>query len=284
MPQPRSACALSGCERPALLRRVRWLDRIERRLDWLHFPGLFKYLTFLGVIAYALQWPNRNMVAMLDFDRAKILSGEVWRLFTFLLVPMGMRAFSPLGVFFLFFAVQIAFMVSDSLEEAWGTTRTTLYILVGWMGLLISQFVFVPFSLASGLLLYSSMFFAFATLYPRVELMLFFILPVQVRILAWLQAIVLLLMILTSPSALVLVFPAMLPYLLWVLPDFIHGRKSLVKAAHRRRKFQVASGPESQAFHRCEACGRTERDSDELQFYTLPDGKEYCQEHLPPQT
>ena len=253
-------------------------------MEWLHFPGLFKYLTFLGVIAYACQWARPGIALLLDFDRSKILSGEVWRVFTFLFAPMGMRSFSALGVFFLFFAVQIAFMISDSLEQAWGTTRTTLYILVGWLGLIIAHFAFAPYSLASGLLFAASMFFAFATLFPRVELMLFFIIPVQVRILAWIAAVILGLMVLTNPSSLVLVFPAMLPYLLWVLPDVIHSRKSLVKAAHRRRKFEVASRPESQAFHRCETCGRTERDPGDLEFYTLPDGKEYCQEHLPPQT
>jgi len=252
-------------------------------LEWLHFPGLFKYLTFLGVIAYACQWARPDIALLLDFDREKILAGEVWRVFTFLFAPMGLQSFSPVGVFFLFFAVQIAFMISDSLEEAWGTTRSTLYILVGWLGLIIAQFVFAPYSLASGLLFSSSMFFAFATLYPRVELMLFFILPVQVRILGWISAVILAMTVLRNPASLVLVFPAMLPYLLWVLPDVIHSRKSLVKAAHRRRKFQVASGPESQAFHRCDTCGRTERDSHDLEFYTLPDGKEYCQEHLPPQ-
>jgi hypothetical protein len=269
---------------PGFASRVRWLDRIEQRLDWLHFPGLFKYLTFLGVIAYACQWARPDIALLLDFDREKILAGEVWRVFTFLFVPMGMRSFSAWGVFILFFAVQLAFMISDSLEEAWGTTRTTLYILVGWLGLIIAQFVFAPYSLASGLLLSTSMFFAFATLYPRVELMLFFIIPVQVRILAWISAAILGLTVVTNPWSLVLVFPAMLPYLLWVLPDVIHGRKSLVKAAHRRRKFQTASVPEALAFHRCETCGRTERDSEDLQFFTLPDGKEYCQEHLPPQT
>jgi hypothetical protein len=266
-----------------LLRRVRWLDWIERRLEGVHFQGLFKYLTFLGVIAYACQWARPEIGLLLDFDRAKILSGEVWRVFTFLFAPMGMQKFSPFGVLFLFFAVQISFLISDSLEEAWGTSRLTLYILVAWIGLVIAQFVFDPNLLGSGSMLYTSLFLAFATLFPRVEFSFFFLFPVQVRIFGWITGVLLLLNAITNPASLILTVPAMLPYLLWVLPDVIHGRKSLVKAAHRRRKFQVASRPESQAFHRCETCGRTERDADDLEFYTLPDGKEFCKEHLPPQ-
>ncbi|MCW1884313.1 hypothetical protein OKA04_06190 [Luteolibacter flavescens] len=262
---------------------MRWLDKIERRFDWLHFPGLFKYLTFLGVIAYACQWTRPDFAAMLDFDRAKILSGEVWRVFTFLFAPMGMQRFTPIGVLFLFFAVRISFLISDSLEEAWGSTRLTLYILTAWVGLAVSQFIFDPGLLASGSMLYISLFLAFATLFPRVEFALFFLIPVQVRILGWITGILMLLNVFRDPSNLAITVPTLLPYLLWVLPDVIHGRKSLVKAAERRRKFQVASRVDSQAFHRCETCGRTERDSGDLEFYTLPDGKEYCSEHLPPQ-
>ncbi|HEY1123050.1 MAG TPA: hypothetical protein VGE67_15665, partial [Haloferula sp.] len=220
---------------------MRWLDWIERRLEWLHFPGLFKYLTFLGVIAYACQWARPEIGMMLDFDREKILSGEVWRVFTFLFAPMGSRGFGPVSVFFLFFAVQISFLISDSLEEAWGTTRLTLYILVAWIGLAVAQFVFDPGVPLSGSLLYTSLFLAFATLFPRVEFSMFFLFPVQVRILGWISAVLLLLNAVTKPASLILTVPAMIPYLLWVLPDVIHGRKSLVAASHRRRKFQTAS-------------------------------------------
>jgi hypothetical protein len=266
-----------------LLRGVQWLDRIERRLDWLHFPGLFKYLTFLGVIAFACRWARPDIAVLLDFDRDKILSGEVWRVFTFLFSPAGTGTPPAWSILLLFFVVQISFLISDSLESAWGATRLTLYILVAWLGLVAAQFVFDPGVRGAGTLLYTSLFLAFATLFPRVEFALFMVLPVQVRILGWISAVLLVLNGATNPASLVVSLPAVLPYFLWVLPDALHGRKSLVDAAKRRREFSVASRPEIQAFHRCESCGRTERDSADLQFFTLPDGKEFCEEHLPPQ-
>lgn len=261
---------------------MRWLERIEPYFDWLHFQGLFKYLTFIGVIAFACQWARPDVAMLLDFDREKILSGEVWRVVTFIFVELGGWSYTPFGVLFLFFAVQISFLISDSLESVWGSTRTTLYILTAWIGLVVTQFL-VPVSWpASGMLLYTSLFFAFATLFPRVEFSLFFLIPVQVRILAWIAGILLAYKA-VKYGAWALLVPTMLPYALWVLPNVIHGRKSLVKAAQRRRKFQIASRPETQAFHRCETCGRTERDPGDLEFFTLPDGKEYCHEHLPQQ-
>ncbi|TAE75793.1 MAG: hypothetical protein EAZ65_09375 [Verrucomicrobia bacterium] len=260
-----------------------WLYRLEQRLGWLQFQGLFKYLTFLGVIAYACQWIRPDIGLILDFDRDAILSGEVWRLFTFLFAPMGMRSFSPFGVLFLFCAVQISFLISDSLEAAWGVARSTLYILAASLALAASQFIFDVGMSAAGGMLYTSLFLAFATLFPKVEFSFFFLFPVQVRIFGWITGVILLLQGLTRPESLMLTVPALIPYALWVLPEVIHGRRALVRAAGRRRAFQVASAPESQAFHSCEACGRTERDSADLEFFTLPDGREYCGEHLPPQ-
>lgn len=262
---------------------MRWLEKIERRLDWLHFEGLFKYLTFLGVIAYACQWVREDFALMLDFDRQKVMSGEIWRVFTFLFAPMGLERFTPFGVLFLFFAVRISFMISDALEGEWGATRTTLYILTVWIGLIASHFIFDMPSQASGSMLYTSLFLAFATLFPKVEFLMFFLFPVQVRIFGWITGVLLLMNAFFYPPSLMITIPGLIPYALWVLPDVIHGRKTLVKAAQRRREFNISSKPEGTTFHRCETCQRTERDSEDLQFYTLPDGKEYCEDHLPKQ-
>jgi len=270
---------------PGFPAAVRWLDKIEQRMEWLSFPGLFKYLTFLGVIAFACQWARPDIGALLDFDYAGIFQrGEVWRIFTFIFTPMGSSGFSVWSALFLFFAVMISFLISDSLESAWGPTRTTLYILVAWIGMAVAQMIFDPGWKGSGAMLYSTMFFAFATLFPKVEFALFMIIPVQVRFLAILSGVLLALTAFSYPPSLIVILPALLPYFLWVLPDVIHGRKSLVAASSRRRKFVAAQTPESMPFHKCEVCHRTERDSRDLDFFVTADGKEYCSEHLPPQS
>jgi GlpG protein len=50
----------------------------------------------------------------------------------------------------------------------------------------------------------------------------------------------------------------------------------------RRREFRAALAPASDSLHRCRACGRTERTNPELEFRVSgQDGEEYCAEHLP---
>ncbi len=267
---------------------MRWLENLERKMDWLHFQGLFKVLAFLGAIAYACKWAEPAIVHKLAFDKGAILDGEVWRIFTFVLTPTASQGFSAPGALFVIIGVMLSFMISDSLESVWGSTRTTLYILTGWICLAVAQFVFdLPHyysPVSAGLMLYSSVFFAFATHFPKVELSLFFLIPVEVRILAWISGVLLLVNAFLHPFSLLIVGPGMIPYLLWVLPGVVRSRKTLVKAAGRRRQFTIAKGSAAEPFHVCEVCRRTEHDPADLEFFVLPDGKEYCSEHLPPQS
>ncbi|MBK1828947.1 hypothetical protein [Haloferula rosea] len=260
---------------------MRWLDRLEDRLHWLAFPGLFKYLALTGVVVTVAYWLNPGIEEALRFDRDLILQGEVWRLFGFALAPTGLFGFGGLGVLFLYFATMIAFLVNDSLEEVWGPTRTTLYLLVTIIGLVIGQFILGKSFPSTGFYLYNAMFLAFATHFPTYEFRLFLILPVQVRWLAWLSLALMVYSVLALPIMILLVLPTLLPYAIWVLPDFIRNRKGLAQAAARRRKFASVSVSQGDAFHRCTVCKRTEKDDDELEFRTYPDGTEYCVDHLP---
>jgi len=260
---------------------MRWLEKLEARLHWLAVPGLFKWLTLLGVIVFAWQWVDPAVPLRIAFDRDRILSGEFWRLFSFAFSPAGNLPFSVLGVVFLFFATMIAFLISDSLEEVWGPTRTSLYLITAWAGLVVGQFILDPPPLPNGGMIYTSMFLAFATLFPTYEFRLFFIIPIQVRWLGWLAFGWMILQVLLAPIMICIVLPVLIPYGLWVLPSFLRERKALADSAVRRRRFNSAQASEAEPFHRCASCGRTEHDDPDLEFRTFPDGTEYCLEHLP---
>lgn len=259
---------------------MRWLDCLEDRLHWLGFPGFFKYLALTGVVVTASFWLNPGIEEALRFDRDLILKGEVWRLFGFALAPMGLFGFGAFGILFLYFATMIAFLVNDSLEEVWGPTRTTLYLLATIFGLVGGQFMLGQSLPSTGFHLYNAMFLAFATYFPSYEFRLLLILPVQVRWLAWLSLGLMVFSVISQPLMIWLVFPTLLPYAIWVLPGFVKNRKSLAEATVRRRKFEAASAPD-EAFHRCAVCNCTERDGDHFEFRTYPDGTEYCTECLP---
>ncbi len=257
------------------------IDRLERRLGGLSFPGFLRYYAILHALVYVLQLVRPDIGMLLEFDRARIFSGEVWRVVTFLFSSSGFAGMGLLGALFFYFMVMIAFMMSDALEGAWGVFRTTLFYYCGILGLIIANFLFPGAMPGSGFLLYGSAFFAFATLFPRVEFLMFFILPVQVRFLAWIQAAFLVLGVMGDLRMLPFFLLGYANYLVWAGIPALRGKAQLMESAQRRRKFNAAKEPEHAAFYTCAVCGRTDVSDPELEFRVGSDGREYCADHLP---
>jgi hypothetical protein len=230
---------------------------------------------------YVLQMVRSDIGMLLEFDRARILSGEVWRVVTFLFSSSGFAGMGLMGAVFFYFMVMIAFMMSDALEGAWGVLRTSLFYYCGILGLIVANFLLPGAMEGSGFLLYGASFFAFATLFPRVEFLMFFILPVQIRFLAWIQAGVLVLGILNSWILLPFYILCYANYLIWAGIPALRGTASVIESAKRRRRFNEAKEPEEESFHVCSVCGRTDASDPHLEFRVGSNGREYCDEHLP---
>lgn len=231
-------------------------------------------------MVYLLQIVSPNIGDILEFDRSKILAGEVWRAVTFLFASSGMSGFSAIGALFLFCMASIAFMMSDTLEATWGVFRTSVFYYVGYIGLIIANFLYITPLFGSGFFIYMAAFLAFATLFPKVEFRIFFIIPVQIRWLAILYALFLLLEVSRTPSYFGYLALCYANYLLWAGIPALRGQARVVKAAQRRRRFQKDSYMDEGAFHRCADCDRTDLSDPQLEFRMAIDGKEYCTEHL----
>ncbi len=258
------------------------IDGLERRVGWLSFPGFLRYYALLHGLVYLLQMFRPDIGALLEFDRGRILAGEVWRVVTFLFSSSGFAGIGALGILFFFFMVMIAFMMNDALEEAWGVFRTTLFHYCGVLGLVMANFLLPGVMPGSGFLIYGTSFFAFATLYPKVEFLVLFILPVQVRFLAMIQAALMLLGAVGQWLLLPFFLLGCANYVLFAGIPALRGQLQAMESGQRRRIFHAASKKEeSHSFHHCVRCDRTELTHPELEFRVGPDGREYCQDHLP---
>lgn len=160
------------------MRPREWMDRLERRLgDWaLPDPALF--LVGMNAAVWALSLVKPGFPLALELDPARVLSGEVWRLATFLFIPPLM------GPLWMIFWLLLFYAYAQALENEWGEFRFCLYYGIGAAATAAASVLLgaglsnVPLNL--------SLFLAFADLYPDVELLLFFVIPVKVRWLAWL--------------------------------------------------------------------------------------------------
>lgn len=157
----------------------KWLRKLERRLGWLAVPNIAILLVTLQAMGFLFVlmdpvWHDR--LALLPW---RVTEGEVWRLLTFLALPLTLH---PL---FMIFALLFLYFIVTSIESEWGAFRTTLYVLV-------SLFVTIVFSLATGYPVTqarhfeSSLFLAAAALYPEMEIRLYFAVPVKLKWLGWL--------------------------------------------------------------------------------------------------
>ena len=254
--------------------------QLERRWGWISFPGFLRYYALMHALVYVLQMVRPDIGALLEFDRARILSGEVWRVVTFLFSSSGFGGAGMIGMLFLFFMVMIAFMMSEALEGAWGVFKASLFYYCGVAGLIVANFVFPNAMEGSGFLLYGASFLAFATLFPRYEFLLFFFLPVQVRFLAMIQGGVMLLGVLGNWLLLPFFLLGCANYLIFAGIPALRGTAQIIESKQRRKRFNAAKEAEDEAFHSCASCDRTDVTDPQLEFRVDKDGREYCVEHL----
>ncbi len=258
-----------------------FFDRLERRAGWLAFPGFLRFYALFHVLVFVLQYIRPDLPEVLAFDRSKIMAGEVWRIATMFFAnsQFGGRGF--IGILFLAFMVGFVFMVSDGLESAWGCFKASLFYYTGIVLALAANFLFsVPMSL-SGLALYSSAFLAFATLFPKTEILFMMIIPVQVRLLALLLVVSLLAYVIGEPRSLPFFILSLMNYTLWAGIPTLRGTALVIESAQRRQRFSARKLPASNAFHTCGICKRTELSDPALEFRIGSDGNEYCSDHLP---
>lgn len=223
----------------------------------------------------------------------RVLRGEIWRLVTFVFIP---SASTPLSLLlFLYFY----YFIGSTLEREWGAGRFTIYYLMGMLltalyGLIASILGGRDIPVNAGYL-NLSMFFAFATLYPEHQVLLFFIIPIKMKWLAVVDAAYFVIGIvqgLTSGMGLMSLLPlvALLNYFIFcgdalvnqVVPGNIRQKKKTVdfKREVRRMQYESKTKPYTR---KCEVCGRTDADFPELEFRYCSRCEGYhcfCQDHI----
>lgn len=154
-----------------------WLDRLEKALGEWALPDPAMYLVGMNAAVWVLSLIKPEFPLRLALEPELVLSGEVWRLVTFLFIP------PPLSPLWMVFWLLMFYSFAQALETEWGEFKFAVYYAIG-----AAATVAVSAALGTGLSslpLNTSLFLAFARLFPEVELYIFFVLPVKVRWLSW---------------------------------------------------------------------------------------------------
>ena len=257
---------------------MKYLERFNRgvrRFLYNHpnfgIPRLMLYLIIGNALVYLFTMMDRTgMLAWyLCLAPDRLLKGEIWRLVTFVFVPNTGR------LIFLVIELYFYYLIGSTLERAWGVGKFTVYYLCGMAitvvyGILASLITGRSLAL-TGSYLSLSMFFVYATLWPDNQVLLFFFIPVKVKWLAWFEAAVFLLTMITGRTLLPLV--GLANYFLFCGTSLLASLKffrmrNRGQARQFRRNVKRAENRQDGRTYtrKCAVCGRTDTDYPELEF------------------
>ena len=276
---------------------MNWLDKLERKFGRYAIPNLTVYLLVAYVIGFGIVWIMPDLVGYITLEPALILRGQVWRLITWILVPPTTNLVS------LLFLVLLYYSLGTALEHTWGSFRYNVYIFSGLIFTVLAEFgLYVFFLIRYGVEMQLSMigmvstnyitmsiFLAFAAIYPDMEVMLYFILPIKMK---WMALVYVVMAAYYFVRGGLMTRVAIGASLLNFVIFFLSSRNAKQfgpRERARKAKFRRQSDPHvnmrytNGAKHRCAVCGRTELDDPclEFRFCSKCNGNyEYCQDHL----
>ena len=169
-----------------------WLNRLERRLYKYNIPPFVRYIVFAMAGVFVLDLflsmttaytTHIILIDYLTLDISAVLHGQIWRLVTWLVVPQQS------SLLWMALSLYFYYMIGTALENRWGVRRFLIYCVIGALANIIGAFVshlLTGHGAGTNIYLYYSMFIAFAALYPDMQFMLFFCIPIKAK---WLAAI-----------------------------------------------------------------------------------------------
>lgn len=254
---------------------LKWLNKLERKYGRYAISGLMKYIVAANLAVFLLEVINPGLEANLMLIPQAVMAGQVWRLVTFILIPPATSAF------WILFTLYFYYIIGMGLEQAWGSFKFNIYYLVGMIATIIVSLI--GGSPATGVFINLTLFLAFASIYPNHEVLLFFILPVKVKYLGILNAVLLAQQFIMGGVGIKLMILASLAnYFIFFGKDFIELFKTKKKVKRNKEKFKVIE-MKDYVRHRCTVCGITERDDPNMEFRycsKCSGHKEYCMNHL----
>ena len=279
------------------------LNKLERKFGKYAIPHLIVYLIGGYALGYLFEiggmLTNVNFIGFMTLEPYYIIHGfQFWRLITWVMIPPSS------GIFFVLIMMLFYYQLGTVLEQTWGTFRFNVYMFGGIIATVIGAFVLyfiygllgVPHVVGIGnyfttYYINMSIFLAFAVCYPNMEVRLYFLIPIKMKWMAVVYAVLVLFDVVRSGwGGRVAIICSLLNFVVFYLATRNYGRVS-PKEFQRKQAYRKATRQEPRhdrsgqpiARHKCAICGRTELTNPELEFRFCSKcngNYEYCQDHL----
>lgn len=286
-------------------------NKLERKYGKYAIRDLTVKLMIVYAVGYGicLFGSNANPTFVTDyitFDPYMIFHGQIWRLVSWILIPLQDN--------FLLYAVSIFFFylpIGRMMENVWGSFKYNMYLLLGLLSTIIAGFL-----LYFGYMIYAStalsgneldmvcqyigylvgtftipyyvtmsIFFAYAATFPDATVLLMFIIPIQMKWLGIAYAAIygysiIKYIIAGNWFGIAIIVASIIPFFIFFFGDRnskLSRNASRYKPSEVKRRTEFKRNVESakkaqrmvapgSAHHKCAVCGRTEIDDPNLEF------------------
>lgn len=183
---------------------MNFLDKMERKYGRYALSHLTMYIIVTYIAGYIIQLAAPIMRQYLTLEPYYILHGQIWRLVSWILIPpSSLDIFTIIMLFFYY-------SIGTSLERAWGDFKYNVYIFSGILMTIIGSFLLYgilyavngyPSLMGTAFSTYYislSIFLGFAISFPDMQVLLYFIIPIKIKWLAYLDVALLAYNMITS--------------------------------------------------------------------------------------
>lgn len=277
--------------------KLKLLNRLERKFGRYAIYNLMYYIIILSVLGIVISYINPSFIQYLTLNPEEILKGQVWRLVSWIIVSNASATGSNL--IFLAIELYLYYYIGKNLEQAWGAFRFNLYYFTGIFMNVLVAFILYAFTKngidvgqywsSLGLQYVNrSLFLAFATLYPDMQLLFMFVIPLKIKYLAYFYLAQVAYEIFGHITRgafgfAVLILTALGNFFIFYFATRNYKKFSPQERKRRNRYQKQIHLVKGSTRHKCTVCGKTELDGDDLEFRFCSkcDGNyEYCMEHL----
>lgn len=284
------------------------MSKFEKKFGKYAIPNLTLVFILSYIVGYIIQLVNDNFFYLLTLNPYYILKGQIWRLFTWVIIPPD--TLNPQTLFFVIMLLYFTYSIGTTMERTLGTYRYNVFMLTGIVVTIIASFLcmgyiylFKPEIFGNSWASYwgyycqgiwtesfntyyltLSVFMAFAATYPEARVLFMFFIPVKVKWMGILDAVLMVYIVIAGDIfSKFVVGASLLNFVIFYLRsrNFSHMKPKEIK---RRTEFkqQVKYNP-GITKHKCAICGRTDEEYPELEFRFCSKcngNYEYCQDHL----
>jgi membrane associated rhomboid family serine protease len=251
----------------------RLLARLERRFGAYAVENLILYIVGGMAIVWILAQAKPEFIGRLTLDMRAVGHRQPWRLVTFLFVPPDR---SP---FWILVNLYFTWWVGSSLEQQWGAFKFNAYVFLSAVATIVAATIVAsvpglyagPATNAWLLGVDGSLLIALATVSPNEEILLSFVLPIRLKWVGVLAAVLAGYMFLTSPwGARASILAALAVYALFFAEHWMRAlqqEKVLARQSARRASLAGAdTSTRGKALGErvCAICGAREADGADI--------------------